>query len=63
MGPFSTNGILMNLNQQNLKIIIINYKGTKAWNILRKATNIIRNIQIAISTILHMRAKWGIDMQ
>ena len=42
MAPIFTNGILMNFNQENLKNITTNNKGTKAsWNVLRKATSII----------------------
>ncbi len=41
MAPFFSYGILMNFNQENLKNITTNNKGTKAsWDILRKATSI-----------------------
>ena len=43
MAPFFTYGILMNFNQENLKNITNNNKGTKAsWNVLRKAISIIK---------------------
>ena len=43
MAPLCTYGIRMNFNQENLKNITTNNKGTRAsWDILRKATSIIK---------------------
>ena len=43
MDPLCTYGILVIFNQENLKNITTNNKGTKAsWNVLRKATSIIK---------------------
>ena len=55
MAPIFTYGILMNFNQENLKNITTNNKGTKAsWNILRKATSIIkRDISCNFINIAH----------
>ena len=42
MAPLFTYGILMNFNQENLKNITTNNKGTRvSWDILRKVTSII----------------------
>ena len=47
MAPIFTYGILMNFNQKNLKNTTTNNKGTKAsWNVLRKATSIIKRDSI-----------------
>ena len=43
MAPFFSYGILMNFNQENLKNITTNNKGSKAsWEVLRRATSIIK---------------------
>ena len=50
--------------KKNLKNITTNTKGTNAsWDILRKVTSMKKEGFNAISTILHMRVPWGIDMQ
>ena len=57
MAPLFTYGILMNFNQENLKNITTNNKGTRAsWDILEKGNKYHKGIHLANSSILHIRA-------
>ena len=57
MAPFFSYGILNNFNNEILKNIATNKKGTKAsWDKKRKATSIKKWVQKAFLSILHMRA-------
>ena len=54
MAPIFTYGILMNFNQENLKNITTNNKGTRAsWGIFEKGNKYHKGIHLANSSILH----------
>ena len=57
MAPLCTYGILVNFNQENLKNITTNNKGTRAsWGIFEKGNKYHKGIHLANSSILHIRA-------
>ena len=56
-GSILSYGILMNFNQENLKNITNNNKGTRAsWDIFEKGNKYHKGIHLAKSSILHIRA-------
>ena len=55
MAPFFTYGILMNFNQENLKNITTNNKGSRAsWDIFERGNKYHKEIHLANSSILHI---------